>query len=73
MFVNCILPEVKHEEHQEVDGLSDECWFMSNSSFGSWKIQTFVQSFSTFHILYTSLLFQDLIKVEVVVGEDGTQ
>ena len=35
MLVNCILPEVEHEEHQEVDGLSDECWFVSNSSFGS--------------------------------------
>ena len=41
MLVNCSLPEVEHEEHQEVDGLFDECWFVSNSFFGSWKIQTF--------------------------------
>ena len=35
MLVNYNLPEVEHEEHQEVDGLFDECWFVSNSSFGS--------------------------------------
>ena len=71
MLVNCSLPEVEHEEHQEVDGLFDECWFVSNSSFGSLKRLS--KSFTCRLTISTSQLFKSRIKVEVVVGEDGTE
>ena len=72
MLVNCSLPEIEHEEHQEVDGLFDECWFVSNIfldpvKYRLYKLFTFGLSIST------SQLFMSGIKVEVVVGEDGTE
>ena len=30
ILANCLIPKVEDEEHQEVEGLSDECWFVSN-------------------------------------------
>ena len=35
IFVFQYLPKVEHDEHQEVQGLFDECRFVSNTSFGS--------------------------------------
>ena len=37
LYFSYYLPKVEHNEHQEVQGLFDECWFVSNTSFfGSW-------------------------------------
>ena len=57
IFVFQYLPKVEHDEHQEVQGLFDECRLVSNTSFGSWIKDFFAESTNIRDFIHLSLVW----------------